>query len=426
MVTQRNAGADAPKLEGLVLPALRGRMGDWVYYSCLMPLAEVAKRVDYANTIHPNKALSQLIQRQLEEGRSGEISNYLKRTPQRFFNALVLATYAGRPEWLEVGNLHAVSHKATYAKLDDQALDTIGFLSLNGAERIFAVDGQHRLAGIKRATKEGFGGDGERVTVIFIAHDLDEPARTRRLFTTLNKTARPVKKLDIISLDEDDTMAIVVRRLVEDHPWFRDPKILVKSSENLPVTNRISLTTIANLYDLLKIIFRFKAGVGTKDAELRFFRPTDAALNQYQTFAVKYFSTLASVFAPIGELFRATEPAMVTQQHRGPHGGHLLFRPAGLEIFTHVACAVAKEHEISLPEAVKKLADIPVNLDARPYRDILWNPDTEKMMVANKALARDLLRYIVGLATDVDKLRTRYADARGETTVKLPPRLTWS
>ena len=78
---------------------------------------------------------------------------------------------------------------------------------------------------------------------------------------------------------------------------------------------------------------------------------------------------------------------------------------------------------MALPDAVKWLGDIPVDLTARPYRDVLWNPDTEKMMVANKTLARDLLRYIVGLEVDADELRTRYAGVRGEDSVKLPTRL---
>lgn len=36
-----------------------------------------------------------------------------------------------------------------------------------------------------------------------------ERERTHRLFTTLNKSAKPVAKADIIALDEDDTMAII-------------------------------------------------------------------------------------------------------------------------------------------------------------------------------------------------------------------------
>jgi hypothetical protein len=50
----------------LIVPALRGSFGDWIYYSCVMELSEIGARVDYAREIHPD------------------------------FNSLVLATYGGR------------------------------------------------------------------------------------------------------------------------------------------------------------------------------------------------------------------------------------------------------------------------------------------------------------------------------------------
>ena len=46
--------------------------------------------------------------------------------------------------------------------------------------------------------------------------------RTRRLFTTLNRYAKPVKKSEIIALDEDDIIAIITRELVEKYPLFRE------------------------------------------------------------------------------------------------------------------------------------------------------------------------------------------------------------
>ena len=41
---------------GIVLPALRGLMGDWVYYSCLMGLDELSSRVHYAEEIHKKQS----------------------------------------------------------------------------------------------------------------------------------------------------------------------------------------------------------------------------------------------------------------------------------------------------------------------------------------------------------------------------------
>ncbi|UHH10126.1 DGQHR domain-containing protein [Luteimonas fraxinea] len=408
----------------LLLPALRGGMGDWIYYSCLIPAAELARRVDYAAHIHESKALSDLIQRSLEGSRAKSVSSYLEKTPQRFFNSLVLATYGGKPKWLEVGNLHSETSAAVLQATDPQALESFGFLSLSGNEKIFAVDGQHRLAGIKKAIGDGFDFGGERLAVIFIGHNEKERERTRRLFTTLNKTAKPVAKADIIALDEDDSMAIIARRLVESHLWFKEPKILVSSSTSLPVTNRIALTNIVNLYDILKLVFKFKDEL-KKDESLRFYRPSDVRLDDLEAYAVKFFGSLAKAFAPVKELFSAKDnEAAITHKYRSSSGGHLLFRPAGLEIFTRLAISYATRHGLTLFQAIDALKNVPTELSARPYRDIIWNPEKRTMVLAGRKLARDLLDYMVGL-TDVkdDALLERYRLATGDEALKLPRRL---
>lgn len=238
----------------LVLPALRGSIGNWIYYSCLMSFSEISSRVRYAEEIHPDKALSQLIQRSLEGPRAKHIAGYLASTKERFFNSLVLATYGGSPNWLEVGDFRSTTSPEVVKLISENAMDSLGFLSLSGTEKIFAIDGQHRLAGIKRAMEDGLELTQEQVPVIVVGHKKDAAGmqRTRRLFTTLNKTAVPVRKRDIIALDEDDAMAITARRLVETDVAFRDPKIAVISSQNIPAGNRVCLTTISSLYDVLK------------------------------------------------------------------------------------------------------------------------------------------------------------------------------
>ncbi|WP_072277439.1 DGQHR domain-containing protein [Erwinia persicina] len=397
----------------LLLPALRGFIGDWVYYSCLMPIPELAARVEYAQDIHNDNALSKMIQRSLEGQRAEHIALYLEKTKERFFNSLVLATYDGCPEWLEINNFKATNNENLNELLNEDINDTIGFLSLSGQERIFAVDGQHRLAGIKKAisNKSKFG--EERLPVIFIAHSEKKRERTRRLFTTLNKTAKPVKKSDIIALDEDDTMAIISRRLIETNNWFSSPKILINASENIPSTNRVCLTTISNLYDILKIIFKYKIG-DKNDVRLRFYRPSDNELDNFYSYAEKYFESISNVFHEVKELFISKEPAIVTQKYRGEHGGHLLYRPMGLLIFTNVVILYAKHHDISLSEAILKLSCLPTQLNSNPYRGVIWDSDRKKMISTGKKTMTDLLTYLVGLPVNIDKLSASYAKALGE------------
>ena len=71
-------------LQEIVLPALRGIMGDWVYYSCLMDLSELSSRVRFAQEVHKNTALSDMIQRQLSTGRGAIIAEYLRCSRSAF------------------------------------------------------------------------------------------------------------------------------------------------------------------------------------------------------------------------------------------------------------------------------------------------------------------------------------------------------
>jgi DNA sulfur modification protein DndB len=413
--------------DSLVMPALRVAFGDWIFYACLMPIFEIGARVSYAEEIHKNQALSELIQRALEGSRSKQIADYLK-TKERFFNSLVLATYGGSPEWFEVGDFRSNTKPEILKQISDWALDTIGFLKLEGSVKIFAVDGQHRLAGIKRALAGGLDIGEDQAPVILIGHKKTEAGlrRTRRLFTTLNKTAVPVRKRDIIALDEDDAMAIIARRLVENNPSFKDPKIAVIASSNIPVSNRICLTTISSLYDNLKLLFMFEIRQRS-DRSLRFNRPSDDRLDSYEKVATDYFAALGKTFNPVGALLRTKQPAKVTEEQRGPHGGHLLFRPIGLETVTRIAIEIAQEKALELPDAVAELKGIPINLAEAPYNHVIWDPVRRTMIPAGKTLARRLIRYMIGFSEDKAELLEQYRISLGfdpnDSAVKLPQKL---
>ena len=258
----------------LTLAALRGTFGDWTYYCVLLPLPILASRVSFADEIHKNKSLSNLIQRTLKGGakggRSKDIANYLKSQKERFFNSLVIAVYGGKPEWFPV----RLAKDQTDMPEPPDSDGTLGALRLGGGELLFAVDGQHRLAGMKRLVQESAKGNlphsfSDLVPALFISHRTDSPERTRRLFTTLNKTAVPVSKMERIALDENDAMAITVRRLVEEHPYFSGARVAMNHTNNLGKDEAVAFTTIGNLYDVLRVIFLATTGKKRKPGYLK-------------------------------------------------------------------------------------------------------------------------------------------------------------
>jgi DNA sulfur modification protein DndB len=176
----------SPK-SGIVLPALRARMGDWWYYVATMTFADVARFVKRVRDIREPKELKTWIQRELRPERTKQIADYLRSQPQRFFNAIVVGVYGGEPEWLPVTAGESLTVKDV--TLGERQTQSFGLIRLTGNEEMFAVDGQHRVEGIKEAVREQPGLGGEEQVVIFVAHKTSPEGRqrTRRLFSTLNK-----------------------------------------------------------------------------------------------------------------------------------------------------------------------------------------------------------------------------------------------
>ena len=408
----------------IVLPALRGIMGDWVYYCCLVDLPTLASRVDYADELHNSERLSEMIQRQLEDKRAKEIANYLTTQPDRLFNALVVATYGGQPNWHPLTN---VQKKGTPDELESLTPDTmlsVGFLTLRGDESLFAVDGQHRLSGIKAAVqKAGADAQTDQVPVMFVAHEKSDQGlrRTRRLFTTLNKTAKPVSKFDVIALDEDDVMALTVRWLIDENAdMFGDERILFIGSSNMPPTNVTSLTTIVNLYDILLTWYtQADIPVRSKAAELKKFRPDDDRLAEYYRHARELFEALAAGFPELNAFFSAEDIASVVSGYRNKNA---LFRPAGLIVFVTIIARLT--HEMGLADAVRETARLPRDLDSLPYAGLMWNPDTQTIRRFAKRTLLELLLYMLDRSPRPEpQLLLRYRNEVGNHDLELPPRV---
>ncbi len=410
-------------LHEITLPALRGVMGDWVYYSCLMDLGELSSRVHYAEEIHKSKALSDMIQRQLTKDRSTQIAEYLKIQPERFFNFLVIATYGGQPNWYALSNVRSTTRIDEITNLSKDTISSVGFLTLRGDENLFALDGQHRLAGIKRAVQDGLENDPyDEVSVIFVAHQNTNNGleRTRRLFATLNKTARPVSKGDIIALDEDDVMAICVRRLIEESDLFSDDRIAFVASNNVSSSNTISLTTIGNLYDILTILFRdSNFPLRKKGPVLQRVRPSQNDLDQYFDYSNQFFLQLRRFFKELDEFFSAQNTESVVKKYRGEHGGSVLFRPIGLKIFTRIVSKLTQD--ISLMDAVEQAAKLPTNLSLPPYRGLMWNTSTRTISNSHNPTLREILLYMLGSSKkSKEYLVSKYREIIEDNTINLP------
>lgn len=417
------------KVRSILLPALKAKMGDNVYYISFMNMKEIANRLSFAQDIHTDRNLSALIQREVTN-RSAAIATYLKTQPQRFFNSIIIGVYGGSPEWYELSLEHGELFNPDDMPI--HARSASGLLKLNGEERLFAIDGQHRLAGIKEALKHPENQqelEDEEICTIFLAADVTKKTgleRTRRLFSTLNRWAKPVDMMEIIALDEDDAIAIITRRLMEDYPLFKGHRISIIKGKALSVNDKKAFTSITTLYEVNDMILATHRGAKWKN--YKSFRPSDNDLDIAYKRSTKFWSAMIRYFPMLKTIEESTAEMGVAGNYRHRRGGHLLFRTIGLLAMAK-AIKMATDTGRSQTSCIKILARVPLDLAKEPWAGLLWEP-ISRLMIArkeNQNTATFLLLYMMGInltkiRLSEERLKERYASAlnRPIEEVKLP------
>lgn len=380
----------------ILLPCLRGTIGSWVTYTCLMRLKEIKDLVSFAEDIHKSKKLSKMIQRELKKDRQKEIGEYLLNEPEAFFNSLVVAIYNGEPKWHQFDSIRRNTVGIEDFETHDYAKECFGYLSLTTEETIFALDGQHRLAGIEYALDKEPDLGLKQLPVTFIPHYSDDAGlkRTRRLFTTLNKKAKPVDKAAIIALDEDDLSASITRRLVEESSVFSEDLIKFQANNNVAYSDTEILTTIGNLYDLVKILL--SKGFNIKNSLITNFREGDKTQNEYFSLVEEIFDYMVSSLDPLSEFVHSSDKSQVTAKYRRKQdGGLFIFRPLGLKIYILALCEYFKRRKskgVDITQAAREFIDASSIFEFRLESELLvgkvWDVKLKKI-IQLKAADRD-------------------------------------
>lgn len=425
------------------VPAIKGKMGDWQYYVTVMKLGKIARECKLAEEIHSNRDLDELIQRKLQARVQQEMVPYLLNEPQRFYGALVVAVYGGDPEFSEV-------KVSEHRLLDDNDADSsygFGLLRFDGSQIYYALDGQHRLKSIQEAISIDADLAKEDITVIVLKHEetKDGLERTRRLFSTLNRRAKPTSRGVNIAIDEDDSIAIITRRLVKENDLLKNLVSIKLGSKSLPPTksNDPYLTTLTTLYEVNEnLIGGFKGGKDI-DAGFKQFRPASHVLEEYYSF-VQHSWTVMIEHCPKLELVlngaknpgdlrkeMDSEEHVMTDENNKPIVGGLAFaRPLGQLIVSDVLKTVGQKGK-NMDEAIKAImGGIPMTIADAPWANVIWNPTAHKIMSggSNRKLVGNLIRHALGLPSQLKatELKQQYRDMVGDPKAPLLPPVNWS
>lgn len=392
------------------IPAIRGKIGDTIYYSANFSFQQINELVDrkVGNEIYTSKTLKDRLQRSLTDNTS-KIKQYILNRNDRFFNALVLAVYDGEPQWTEIR-----------FELNENEFPNVGILHLNGQEKIFPVDGQHRVEGIKEAIKKDPTLASETISVILIGHSTSDIGmkKSRRIFSTLNRYAKPVKLGDIIALDEDDIVAIATRDLLETHILFTGDRMKATNTKSIPVNDKTSFTSLITLYECnleLFQIFHFKKNISkTKLKDFLKSRPDEEIISEYIEYLNDFWNLMVNTFPEI-EDFIHSNSLTAAEKYRDPiNGGNIIFRPVALlQIIKAISYICSENNKISIKDIFSSFSKLDRNVSKEPWVKIIWDPTSKRMIVNNQLLLKYLFVYIFNtkLLKDKDKkeLYSKYA-----------------
>ena len=387
-----------------IYPALHSRMGSFTYYTVKMTASELSESVNFAEDVHEDRLLDDVIQRELKKNRvDKDIVQYLKHQPDRFFSSIVVAALEGNPMFYPV----QVTDDPNFVifREDRRLNESFGLLKFDGTQKYYALDGQHRLAAIKTlinrsnastdGAPEGFEDDEFSVIVIVPnQEDSDFMQKYRRLFTNLNRYAKRTDQATNIIMDEDDTFAILTRRLLTKHDFFETSG---KQSESQRINTKKKnltgkephFTSLETLYDmninLLSSPQRISNGWGPNSAEstdletFKKFRPPEEYIGSLYAELTMYWD---AILVEIPDLHK--DPRLMRFHAQDEKEGeaetdHLLFWPIGQQMFTAIARAVldnrlqnpSSPDPVAVKSALQGLGRLEWRLHQAPWRHLL-------------------------------------------------------
>lgn len=405
-------------MDATKIPAIRGHIGDTVYYITNLSfgqIKEMVKKVD--NELHDATSIKEQIQRSLTSNYT-KIRDYILSRDDFFFDSLVLAVYDGEPQWIEVRY-----------EIDDECYYNVGLLVFSGEEKIFPIDGQHRVEGIKAAVSQRPSLSSNTISAIFIGHDntVNGRERSRRIFSTLNRYVKPVRLGDIIALDEDDIVAIVTRNLLESYPLFINDRIKLTNSKSIPVSDKFAFTSLMTLYSchlsLFATYISLKNQRKYKQTQIRDYlkvRPSDIEISEFWDYLVGFWNCMRHCFREIENYVNNNSDDAASELRSTVTGGNLFFRPVGLLPFVEAISRISLEKQISYSEIIPCFSGINRTVSEFPWNKVLWNPMSHRMVMRNQSVVKSLLIYMYDntllTSRERENLYTKYAAIFGFDT----------
>lgn len=384
----------------ILIPAIQGRFGNTDYFQGTMKARDLVQAVRAPTDLDEWKEadIEERMQRAPTMARiKNELAPYLAKNPDRFFGSIIVLVYRGDVVFEAMAKL-AKDMNAAYKRNAER----LGFLTIDGGTLI-VLDGQHRLLAERMVLQQEVTGPesatvgDDEICVIFIKHE--DNMKTRRIFNTVNRYAKPTSRSDNIITSEDDAYAIVARRLLADgqplqsQPTNGKPADVVNWKNNTLAPRSTNLTTISVVYESVKLMLADK-GVNKQE------RPSDDLLSDYQQLCADYWTALLTRIQPYADALK--DPSSIPELRKDTQPTSLLFKPVAQIALIRALMNVSSLTDLSFEEAAFRANQIKDwSMEGAVWRDIIIKSGGN---IDNKADAGERLAMLLTYMLAADKL----------------------
>lgn len=420
----------------ILIPGLFSTYQNWPYYQITMKVSDIVKNLgtvenpnfrikttDEVEIIYSQEGINDLLQRALDKKRLEPIKKFIREQNDAYINNLTVAIFGGTPEWIPL----SISRSSFVDEVSENEFDnisnSIGVIKLNGNETLFVLDGQHRLKALRLAYEEDNSIGDNQIAITLITH-INSPegkTKTRRLFSVINRHAKPVSLGENILLDEDDLSAIIVRKVIEEYPLFTEKKIIAlnKTADLKMPKDRDKFSSVISLYSINEMLIDAKEiypkYTGAKTNLVRI-RPNDEIIEIKKNLVFTFWDSFFESF-PNAQNFVVN----VNENLRNGVGAFSL-RPIGQAIFCEY---YLKMKSLDRLNEINLIQHIPDDLSNDFWHYVLYNP-IGQTIINNRSYARDYVYYHLNLPltpNQLTKLLNNYRKYSQDPNINLPARL---
>ncbi len=386
------------------LAAMKARLGDTNYFILSMKAQELVTMVKIPKELDGWEDLSveERYQRDINYNRvKKQIAPYLANDGSRFFGAIIVAAMNFKEEDV-FEPLAAVTTKGLPNKYRDDAAD-MGFLTFKGGEVLVPLDGQHRLKAIEFAVT----GRDERgrpiadfkpctqlaqedVTVILVPY---QPQKARKIFTRVNRYAKPTTTGQNIVTDDDDIVAVLTREIANDLIGGR----LAKYTSNTLTKKDPEFTTLAIIYNCNDAIIADSFPGGKLDTTRL---PDEAKIKLYRKKVREVWQTLLDNIEVFADALSDTDETGDEKRCK-IREENLLGKPVAQEClvraFLHLTDSSSNMGDEKACERLNALPWSITEENLEVWQRVLWAGGKDgKIITKNRRLTTDIIVYLAG------------------------------